>query len=83
LHESLFLVRPSNGLETGLSFFFQPESRFGPLRGAFLFQRIADGTIRRKQGDRDDGDADERSQTADEDLKSVDRARRVGRHISW
>jgi hypothetical protein len=80
----LRLIRPAARAELFLRFFFELRGDFDALGGAFLFEFVAAArAIRRQHAHPDDRHTHERRNAADEDEEPVDRARRVGRHISW
>jgi hypothetical protein len=67
-----------------VSFLVQFFARSNALFSTLLFESIAAARpVQREDADRDDDHPKERRDTAGENHEAIDRARGVGRHISW
>jgi hypothetical protein len=83
MRDALGFIDPTDTLHLRDRFRVQLFASGDALRGAFRLDLVHLRTIQREQADREERDAEESADTADENHETIDRARRVGRHISW
>jgi len=82
VHHLLRLVDPATGRDLVHRFLFQLNPGIQASLGAFLINGLFGGLVQGEHAHGDDNDTDERSCAANENQETVNRAWRVGRHIS-